>query len=344
MFPKVLLLTAIIMEIILLVAILMMTTAASHSLQAFLLAVHFSLCVLYINGLEAVLPSQLCNRSVKEKSGLFLFAFFTPVLSQIAFVFMFMMMGRVENRHKNRLFRYGHLPELPMRSQFIKKGRQTGTPLTAINLEETLRAQDGLRVEERVRAITSIRYLNHHKAVLLLREALKDQADDVRLLSYAILSQREALIQQEITSLKSGLSHQQTHYKVNLLKRLAQLHWQLVDQSLLHDAQAKQSADQACQFANTALRQGFDPDMHRLLARYYLWREEPELARFHLLQPDNGEISDEPSSRVGGQFLQQEWGLLFMACRQLDTVAQMPAIFSLESTSFEDTSLESEDN
>ncbi|USE38958.1 hypothetical protein [Endozoicomonas sp. SCSIO W0465] len=254
-------------------------------------------------------------------------------------------MGRSGNRQKNRLFSYGNLPELPMRSRLTENGRQTDLLLVSANLEETLHdaSQDAQRIDDRVRAIMSIRHLNHHRAVRLLREALKDPADDVRLLAYSILSHREKLIQQEIASLKSGLSHQHTHYQISLLKRLAQLHWQLVDQSLLHDNEARQlAADQACQFANSVLQQGHDPDMQLLLARYYLWQETPESARFHLLQPGN-DGSSERNTRPS-QFLHREWGQLFMALRQPEPVAQVPINFGLQSTSSEDASLEPADS
>ncbi|USE38957.1 hypothetical protein [Endozoicomonas sp. SCSIO W0465] len=79
MFPKVLLLTAILVEmVLLLVALLLMTTDVSNSLLALLLVAHIVTCVIYINGLEAVLPEKLRNRPVKEKSGLFLFGFLSP--------------------------------------------------------------------------------------------------------------------------------------------------------------------------------------------------------------------------------------------------------------------------
>jgi polysaccharide biosynthesis protein PelE len=88
--------------------------------------------------------------------------------------------------------------------------------------------------ETRLRVVLACRQLPGRLAVPLLRLALRDTVDDVRLLAYAVLESKERRIQNEIQSLlgradKEGLVSLNTAAHA----KLAELHWELVYQGLV---------------------------------------------------------------------------------------------------------------
>ncbi len=308
MLRKLLLISALVAETVLVLLAVQSTLSASAELKFLMLIGHITASLFFISGLDAILPSRLMGLAMIEKTGIFLLLLFVPVLSQIGFMLIFLLTRNIKQAHKTTIFQTVPAAELPMRPQCSEKRRLA----TGLNLEETL--DHSQPVDVRVRAIVSIRQLAHPKASRLLRMALKDPADDVRLLAYAILNQRETEIQQAIVRLQAGLSHSSNPYRLGLLKRLAQLHWQLIDQSLLHDAQAEQSvAEQAYHYAQAVLAQGHDRHMYRLLVHYYLRQGTPTSAWKHLSQLANLDAGKQESS---GRY-RYEWTQLFMMRQQL---------------------------
>ena len=307
MLRKLLLVSALVAETVLVLLAVQSTLSASPELKYLMLIGHITASLFFISGLDTILPSRLMGLAMIEKIGIFLLLLFVPVLSQIGFMLVFLLTRNIKQAHKTTIFQTAPAAELPMRPQYGEKRRLA----TGLNLEETL--DHSQPVDARVRAIVSIRQLAHPKASRLLRMALKDPADDVRLLAYAILNQRETEIQQEIIRLQAGLSHSRNPYRLGLLKRLAQLHWQLIDQSLLHDAQAEQSvAEQAYHYAQAVLAQGHDRHMYRLLVHYYLRQGTPTSAREHLSQLANLDAGKQESN----ERYRYEWTQLFMTERQ----------------------------
>lgn len=308
MMRRLLLATALVAETVLvLLAVQSSLSASAEPKYLILLIGHITASLFFISGLDAILPSRLIGHPLSEKTGIFLLLLFVPVLSQIGFMLVFLLTRNIKQADKARIFQTAPTAEMPMRPQYGEKRRLA----TGLNLEETL--DHSQPVDARVRAIVSIRKMTDLKASRLLRMALKDPADDVRLLSYAVLNHQETEIRQAITHLQAGLFHSRNPYRLGLLKRLAQLHWQLIDQSLLHDAQAEQSvAEQAYHYAQAVLAQGHDRHMHRLLVHYYLRQGTPTMAREHLSQLENLDAGKQESS---GRY-RYEWTQLFMTERQ----------------------------
>jgi polysaccharide biosynthesis protein PelE len=88
--------------------------------------------------------------------------------------------------------------------------------------------------ETRLRVVLSCRQLPGRLAVPLLRLALRDTVDDVRLLAYAVLESKERKIQSEIQALlgradKQGLAS----LSLTAHAKLAELYWELVYQGLV---------------------------------------------------------------------------------------------------------------
>ncbi len=134
---------------------------------------------------------------------------------------------------------------------------------------------EGRPVEQRVRSVMALRRMDPQRAVPLLRVALADPSEDVRLLAYAILERREKQIRRRITqalaSLRSGAATRlgDTERAV-VVRGLANDHWELVYGGFSEGEGERLNLEQAAKWADEALHARFDGTLAILLARVRL--------------------------------------------------------------------------
>jgi hypothetical protein len=88
--------------------------------------------------------------------------------------------------------------------------------------------------ETRQRVVLACRQLPGRLAVPLLRLALRDTVDDVRLLAYAVLESKERKIQTDIQALLGRADQQgQAALSIGAHAKLAELYWEMVYQGLV---------------------------------------------------------------------------------------------------------------
>jgi polysaccharide biosynthesis protein PelE len=85
----------------------------------------------------------------------------------------------------------------------------------------------------RVRAVLATRRLDGARATPLLREALRDRQEDVRLLAYALLEDREQQADKTVRGLLAALGAAPASRKAALHDRLANAYWELCYQELV---------------------------------------------------------------------------------------------------------------
>lgn len=85
----------------------------------------------------------------------------------------------------------------------------------------------------RVRAVLATRRLDGARAVPLLREALRDRQEDVRLLAYALLEDRERQADATVRGLLAALAGAPPSQAVVLHDRLANAYWEMCYQELV---------------------------------------------------------------------------------------------------------------
>jgi hypothetical protein len=143
----------------------------------------------------------------------------------------------------------------------------------------------GRPIEQRVQSVMALRRMDPRRAVPLLRRALGDQSEDVRLLAYAILERREKQIRSRITSALSDLREDfgldaatTAGAHVARLRGLANDHWELVYGEFSEGDGQKLNLEQAGRWAEAALRASFDGTTALLLARVRLKQSEPDAA------------------------------------------------------------------
>jgi len=109
-------------------------------------------------------------------------------------------------------------------------------PYKPLNIsEKTIYGQAGLsgvvknasNPDKRLKAIMATRQLDDRDAIPILRLALKDPVDDVRLLAYSMLDSKEEKINSGIQSIEKKLSNAEGVTKSRLHKEMAHYFWEL---------------------------------------------------------------------------------------------------------------------
>lgn len=135
------------------------------------------------------------------------------------------------------------------------------------------------------------RHMEERDAVTVLRAALRDPADEVRLLAYALLDRREkrlsAAIRRLAAELEAGLPQPAAHHQ-----RLAELHWEMAYLGLATGEVLRHYLREARRHARRALaaapaggpEAGVNrAELHFLLARVALWLEDHDEAQAALV-------------------------------------------------------------
>jgi hypothetical protein len=135
----------------------------------------------------------------------------------------------------------------------------------------------------RMRVVLACRQLPGRLAVPLLRLALRDRVDDVRLLAYAVLDGREREIQFEIQALlsRAGVNDPSAaDVPLGIRSKMAELYWELVYQGLVEGELLSFSIEQVLSHANVVLSSSHGhPRMALLSGRALLLRRRFDQAR-----------------------------------------------------------------
>lgn len=154
--------------------------------------------------------------------------------------------------------------------------------------------QSDAPVDHRIAAVMALRQLPTRTAVPILRVALRDPSDDVRLLAYAMLDRRDAAlhgrIQMHEAELERGGLAPAEQAAVH--RALAWLHWELSYCGLATGAVAARALDSARDHARAVLDAEDDRGTLFLLGRILLRQGELRAAEHVLLEAREQGIDD----------------------------------------------------
>lgn len=144
-------------------------------------------------------------------------------------------------------------------------------------IRELLRKADS--PAERVRAVMALRHMDARRAVPLLRLAFAHESEDVRLLAFGILEQREKRLRTRIEQTEARLSSATGSLaRARAHRRLARDHWELVYAGFVSGDLEPIVLKSAERHAHEVLTSASDAGMAVLLARIQLRQREPEQA------------------------------------------------------------------
>ena len=176
-------------------------------------------------------------------------------------------------------------------NQFVQAPRIVPSLIRQVTYGAGLRLRGRLRdarlsPDERLQAVVGMRKLPSNVSGGLLRELLSDPVEEIRLLAYGINEAAENRIRQEILIARQLLDAATSDMEhAQLAARLAELHWELVYQNLVHGELRQFTLRCVRQYAHEALvHDAKHGSLWYLLGRSALIASEPEQAREYLLR------------------------------------------------------------
>jgi hypothetical protein len=147
--------------------------------------------------------------------------------------------------------------------------RRSSQPAATTPIEVVL--QSGV-ARKRVAAVMALRRMDAQRAVPLLRVALGDPSEDVRLLAYALLERREKDLRGDIERLHAELAavSGDAVLRAQLLRRLTEQHWELVHGAFVSGDLEAHTLRAAIALGHESLLLAPDGSLALLLARIRL--------------------------------------------------------------------------
>ena len=218
-----------------------------------LLCTYFALHAI-ASGLLALLARMLVPQRYREPRLLVLTCFFAanffmPLAGLLCFVVGLAVAKLWPRNEGSQDFDTTHLPRFTTHRNHEGTGFRGGQ----------VRAQLGnaaAPLPQRLKALVAVQDAPARVTGTLLRDLLADPADDIRLLAYGILDNKEKQITQRIVEHRQRLERSTSPAEsADLHKRLAELYWELIYQNLVQGDMQAFAVDQVRHHGYQALRQ-----------------------------------------------------------------------------------------
>jgi polysaccharide biosynthesis protein PelE len=202
----------------------------------------------------------------------FLLAFFVPLLTFVTLVAIVLTARFFSKASIYYPFVKVELPQFTLGSAGIRNSLGEGAIRTRLNTTS-------LPTEVRMKALLSAQAMSARYSVPMLKELLGDEADDLRLLAYGMLDNREKTLNSLIHDLQLKLESCHEAGLCQLYsKQLAELYWAFAYEHLAEGDMLDYMLTQAEQYARAALETGADGDLWVLLAQILIKQEKPKEA------------------------------------------------------------------
>ncbi|MDX1635066.1 MAG: HEAT repeat domain-containing protein [Marinobacter sp.] len=245
--------------------------APDMQLTAYLTA-HAMACACLSLVILPLLPGRY--RGQPLMAGLFLFSvqFAIPFLGSLGVLVGILLALYLPRSQREIPWQEIDIPELPFRPLDLN--------------QQVIYSQGGLRqvlreagdADKRLQALMATRQMPDRDAVDILREALKDPADDVRLLAYSMLEQKEKTLTQRASLVQQALEQGSDKETLSLRRRLAQVWWEMAYLGLAQGGLRTYYLNNAATALTDIIRQRPHHGDWRLLGRVELARDNLEAA------------------------------------------------------------------
>ncbi|NOT18337.1 MAG: hypothetical protein HOP20_09775 [Sulfuriferula sp.] len=227
-----------------------------------------------------LLPKQYQQPKISVMSLFFLFALLIPLLSIISMILTLIITRFFSKSIAYQPFSKIALPAFTLGSAGDRK--TLGDAAITATLKST-----SLPIEKRMKALLASQSLPPRQATPLLKALLGDDADDLRLLAYGMLDNREKTLNKLIhdTLIKLNASNQTTLQHL-YHKQLAELYWAFAYEQLAEGDMLTYMLTQAEHYAQLALAHYEDIDLLILSAQIMLKQSNTVAAYQMLLHAD----------------------------------------------------------
>ncbi|WP_460132200.1 HEAT repeat domain-containing protein [Pseudomonas sp. S1_E04] len=233
---------------------------------------HGLACLMLCAAVWLLLPARY--RAPLPWSPLFIFslAFFVPVIGTLGVIASIFPALYLPRKRDQQGWQAVGIPSLPFRAK-----AQTRTPIFADGgLQDVLRhAPDP---DQRLAALLATRRMPGKEAVPILKLALGDPSDDVRLLAYSMLDKQESDINLHIQMCLEQLAGTSPRTAGPVHSMLARWYWELAYLGLAQGSVLEHVLNQASEHAEQGLAAGESGELFLLAGRIALQRGENERA------------------------------------------------------------------
>lgn len=242
---------------------LLSPTAGNLELAAYLIA-HAMACALLTLILLPLMPSRYRGQPITTGVFLFTLQFAIPFIGSVGLVLGMLLALYLPRSSRDIPWQEVDIPELPF--QPIDMDLQV--VYSQGGLRQVLR--EAISTDKRLKALMATRQMNDRDAIEILREALKDASDDVRLLAYSMLEQKEKTLAQRAGLLQQSLQSADDLDSVSLQRRLAQVWWEMAYLGLAQGGLRQYYLDSAGELLRRLVARRSQHNDWRLLGRVEL--------------------------------------------------------------------------
>jgi polysaccharide biosynthesis protein PelE len=246
------------------------TAAAPLRQQAAFLALHAAASVAGGLLMAGIVPRRYRSQPGRAFVLFFSLCLFLPGLG-LAGLLLAVWPGMVrERRLKQEVYSRVAVPELPYKPLKVQAQPIYGQ---AGMISVLRHAPDP---ERRIKALIATRQMTSQEAIPVLKEALRDPVDDVRLLAYSMLDAKEEAINATIRKLLRTLEQDPADQGGRLHQRISTCYWELAYLGLAQGEVLRHALARALEHLEQALNAGADePTLHiqrgRLLMHQMRW-------------------------------------------------------------------------
>ncbi len=254
------------------------TSGESVDQAARFLLPHFIACIMLAAVLVLLLPTRY--HAAPKGALLFMFSlgFFIPLFGALGLICVLapaLWWPKKDAEDEGRLWSYQSMPELP--SHMPEAGRD------GVRISDNAKIMNVLQgaadPHQRQTSVLETLRLPDVSAIPLLRRALRDSEDDVRLLAYALLDRKEQAISSRMRKLEQRLASAEPDQSFNFHKLIAQDCWELIHLGLAQGEVLNHLLVKAREHAEDALLLNpHNAGLQFLLGRILLSQREYKLA------------------------------------------------------------------
>ena len=222
-----------------------------------------SLCFTFIS--HAFIPNKYKTTLKSGSALLFLLLFTLPVFGILGVVFAitFALSKPLKN---NDIDIVEHkVPALPFEAKSV-----SATPIYSMGGLKAI-LKHASEPNKRLSAVMAARHMSDAQAIPILKLALKDLEDDIRLLAYSTLDSKETKLNEKISQCQHAIANTTQQPKLsNLQRQQAELYWELSYLGLAQGALKKYVLEKAEALTLTSIKFNPQPASYVFLGRIQL--------------------------------------------------------------------------
>ncbi|MCX7069271.1 MAG: hypothetical protein NTW85_16490 [Methylococcales bacterium] len=273
-----------------------------------------------------ILPTLLTTSYQTSRPVTFLFflmiAFYMPLLGLFGLALAVVPGLRVIKTDAKLLMNFNRIREFSNTPADRSLHFEYGT----VSLENLLCSQDP---DKRISAVYATLKLDDKNAIPLLRIALRDPVDDIRLLAYALIDRKEQRISERIEYAKQRLENNDTTATRHLYKCIIKDYWELAHLGLVEGETLTYVLDKTRGYLENALKlYPTDRGLHLQYAKLLLRLRKPQNAYNEFKIAETLGVGKKPLLLYYAEidFLQRRFGEVKRTMREVNLVSAHPQI------------------